>query len=196
MRAIKHDYVTVDEYFRLSDEAEHKLEYLDGEIIAMSGVSPSHGTITANFMRILGNHLVPRLCLIFSGEVRVKLNNRAYVYPDVTVVYGEPQYYRHNCDTVQILENPTIVIEVLSPSTEQVDRGRKSMYYRRVPSLQEYMLVSQDEPHIEHYVRQTDGTWTFSEVFGLEGELYLSSIEYPLIVRDVYLKVQFPAPEE
>jgi Uma2 family endonuclease len=195
MRAIQSDYLTVDEYFRLSERDNDKLEYLDGEIIAMSGASPSHNIITSNLNRVIGNHLVERPCLIYSSDMRVKLNQRAYIYPDVSVVCGEPRYYHHQRDSVAILENPTLVIEVLSPSTERIDRGRKSIYYRRLPSLQEYLLVSQDEPHVEHYVRQEDGTWSLNEISDLAGEIYLGSIECTLTLRDIYLKVQFSPPE-
>lgn len=192
MGAIYSDDVTVDEYFHLSEAAEHKIEYLDGEIIAMSGATPNHSILTTSLIRLIGNHIVSRPCLLFSGKMRVKLNNRAYVYPDVTVVCGTPQYYTRNRETLPILDNPTLVIEVLSPSTEQVDRGRKSIYYRRVPSLHEYLLVSQDEPHVEHYVRQEDGTWTLNEISELEGSVYLVSIECLLTLRDIYLKIDFP----
>jgi Uma2 family endonuclease len=125
---------------------------------------------------------------VYASMMRLRVNTQDYVYPDVIVVSGKPQLEDDHLDT---LLNPNVIIEVLSPPTEQYDRGKKFQNYRTLPSLEEYLLVSQDTPRIERYLRQNDGQWLFSDTTGLEASLELPSIGCTLSLSDVYNKVTF-----
>jgi Uma2 family endonuclease len=126
--------------------------------------------------------------------MRVKVQaSRLYTYPDISVACGEPQFADDEFDT---LLNPTVIIEVLSPTTESYDRGKKFQHYRRLPSLQEYVLISQESPHIERFLRQPNEEWVLTDADGLEASVELSSIDCVLALADVYRKVNFNDEEE
>jgi Uma2 family endonuclease len=181
---------TPEEYLAMEREAEFKNEYLDGEIIAMVGASEPHNLIVVNLVTELANQLKRRPCKIYASDMRVDLRERyLFAYPDVVVVCGEASF---RCGEMDNLLNPTLIIEVLSKSTEYYDRGRKFIKYRRIESLQEYLLVAQDEPRIEQYIRQPSKEWLLSEFDGLETTVYLPSIECHLTFKEVYDKVGFP----
>jgi Uma2 family endonuclease len=186
-------YLTPEEYLALERAAETKSEYLDGEMIAMTGASRPHNLIVTNVLAELRQQLKRRPCEVYPGEMRVWIPATGlYTYPDVGVVCGEPALVDDHFD---MLTNPTVLIEVLSPSTEAYDRGRKFEHYRTLASLREYLLVSQDQPRIEQYVRQEDGSrWLFSAETGLGATLALPSIECHLALVEIYDKVSFPAP--
>jgi Uma2 family endonuclease len=180
-------YITPDEYLALERAAEYKNEYVDGEIFAMTGASRKHNLIVTNAVRVLGSQLIDRPCEVYPGEMRVKAPaSRAYVYPDVVVVCEEPRLEDDHFDT---LLNPTLVVEVLSKSTESYNRLAKSAYYRTIESLIEYLLVSQEEYRVEQYVKQGDGRWLLSDVRSLESVVELKSIGCSLALVDVYKKV-------
>lgn len=182
-------YVSPIEYLRLERQAEGKSEYLNGEIFAMTGASRAHNLLTTNFARELGQQLKNRPCEVYASDMRVKVRaNGLYTYPDVSVVCGEPQF---EDDFVDTLLNPTILIEVLSPSTERYDRIAKSSYYRTIDSLAEHLLVAQDEIRVEQYVRQPDGHWLLFEHLKLEGSVQLTSIDCTLALSEVYDKINF-----
>jgi Uma2 family endonuclease len=185
-------------------EAECKSEYLDGHIYAMgeagvdgervytlAGVGIRHNTISANVARLVGNSFVGRPCRVFSSDMRVQVQDRGvfHTYPDVVAVCGTPVLADTKMDT---LTNPTVLFEVLSPPTEGYDRGRKFELYRRLESLQEYVLVAQDRAFVEHYVR-SGSKWELSDISGLDDALRLESIQCELALRDIYDKVEFPA---
>src|SRR5262245_21149003 len=133
---------TPAEYLLMERKADYKSEYANGQIIAMAGASVEHNTITANFVRAIGNSFMGRPCRVFSSDMRVKVSATGlYAYPDVAALCGDLQFDDDQRDT---LVNPTVLIEVLSPSTEGYDRGDKSAHYRRLESLQEYVLVAHD----------------------------------------------------
>ena len=188
MSDLPEDQWTEAEYLAFEDESEFKHEFVDGQVLAMTGASRNHNLISTNTSRVLGNHLVESPCEIYASDMRVHLDElKSYVYPDLSVVCGEPQFLEGAFDT---LVNPNVVIEVLSPSTEGRDRGRKSKLYRSIPSLQVYLLISQSDAHIERYTR--DGaTWSLSDFDGLEAEVELPSIGCVLALSDVYRKVTF-----
>lgn len=176
-----------EEYLLRERAAEYKSEYVAGEVRAMTGASRAHVLIAANLVRELGSQLRRRPCETYGTDIRVKVSRtRDYVYPDVTVVCGEPQLEDEHFDT---LLNPTLIVEVLSPSTAGYDRGEKWEMYRRIPSLKDYLLVSQGEPRVERYARQGEGLWLFSETSGLDSVLRLDSIGCTLALRDVYERV-------
>jgi Uma2 family endonuclease len=182
-------YLTPEEYLAIERQAEYKNEYVDGEIVAMTGVSRKHNLIVVNITREISQQLKGRPCEGYSGDMRVKVpSTRLYTYPDVVVVCGEPQFEDDYIDT---LLNPTVIIEVLSESTELYDRGKKFGLYRTIESLAEYILVAQDERRIEQFVRQPDERWLLSEYRSLEDTVEMASIQCSLELQEVYDKVAF-----
>jgi Uma2 family endonuclease len=182
-------YVSPEEYLRLERQSEYKSEYLNGEIFAMSGASRKHNLITGNIGSELNQQLRGKPCEAYMSDMRVKVTATGlYTYPDVVVVCGEPKFEDTFVDT---LLNPTLLVEVLSQSTERYDRIAKSSYYRTLDSLSEHLLVAQDEVRLEQYVKQTDGRWVLFEYSALENVVELSSISCSLALRDVYDKVSF-----
>jgi Uma2 family endonuclease len=179
---------TPEQYLALERQAEYKSEYVNGMIIALAGASRAHGLIVFNLARELGPQLIGRQCEAYVSDMRVKISATGlYTYPDLVAVCGEALFDDEHTDT---LLNPTVIVEVLSLSTEAYDRGEKFAHYRRIESLQEYVLVSQDKVRIESYVRQ-GSQWILSEASDLEETVRLESIGCDLVLRSVYDKVQF-----
>ena len=180
-------YLTPEEYLAFERKATTKHEYLNGQIVAMSGASFAHNFITANTANQLYNQLIESECQVATSDMRVKaIQTESYFYPDVVVVCGEPRSEDNTFDT---LLNPTIIVEVLSHSTEVYDRGEKFEHYQEIVSLKDYILISQDKVHIEHYCRQGAG-WLQTEFQGLEAVLPLLSIDCELRLQDVYRRVE------
>jgi len=158
-------------------------------MVAMTGASRRHNIITLNIGSELRQQLRGRTCEAYSSDMRVRIpSTRLYTYPGVVVVCGEPQFEDEHVDT---LTNPTLTVEILSESTERYDRGKKFGFYRTVESLAEYLLVAQDEPKAEQYVRQPDGRWLLSDYRTHEDVVELPSIQCRLALREVYEKVAF-----
>ena len=178
---------TVEEYLAFERSSEEKHEYYAGEIFAMSGASREHNLIVTNTVVSLGGQLSNKPCEVYPSDMRVKINSIKYTYPDVTVVCGEPRFANGEFDT---LLNPTVIVEVLSDSTENYDRGKKFEHYRTLDSLQEYVLIAQDEIHTEHYIR-ANNKWVLTEAKSIEASVELSSINCTLSLADVYRKVTF-----
>ena len=179
-------HYTVEDYLTLERSASYKSEYRDGQIYAMTGASRKHNLVSGNIYRELSLQLKKHPCEAYINDMRVKAAEASsYHYPDVSVVCGTPQFEDAQVDT---LLNPTLLIEVLSPSTEAYDRGSKFARYRKTASLREYLLVAQDQPIIERYVRQGD-VWILSEVAGIDASISLESIGCVLSLREVYDKV-------
>ena len=182
-------HVTPDEYLAAERLSEYRSEYLDGGVYPMTGGSTNHIRIVANLTHQLLNQLHERDCDVFPTEMKVRLQeSRKFFYPDVVVVCGELRYHD---DRKDIIVNPDLVVEVLSPSTEAFDRGKKFEAYQTIDSLKEYLLVAQDKPRVEQYVRNGDGKWTFAATEGLESSLALPSIESTLNLSAVYKRVEF-----
>jgi Uma2 family endonuclease len=180
-------YLTAEDYLALERESEIKSEYLDGEMVAMAGASEEHNLIVLNVLAELRQQLKERPCRAYPSDMRVHVPATGlYTYPDGSVVCGEPRFDRVDVDT---LLNPTLIVEVLSPTTESYDRGKKFEHYRALDSLAEYLLVSQDELLVEQFVRQTGGTWLFTATAGREGVVQLPSIGCTLALSEVYDKV-------
>lgn len=180
-------FYTPEQYLEREQDADYKSEYLSGQIFAMAGGSPEHSAIGNNIGREMGNLLKRGPCQVFNSDLRVTvMQSGLMTYPDVTVVCGEQ--HRHPMDNNSII-NPTVLFEVLSPTTEAYDRGAKWALYRHLDSLQEYLLVSQDKPLVEQYVRQDDGSWKFTAAEGLEASLWLPSLGCTLFLAEVYDRV-------
>lgn len=183
---IKQTRYSAEEYLTLERNAPYKSDFHDGEIFAMTGASRKHNLISGNIYRELSLQLKNRPCEAYIVDMRVKAAKaRSYHYPDIVVVCGKPEFEDAHVDT---LLNPTVLIEVLSPSTEAYDRGGKFSHYRKITSLCEYLLVAQDQPSIERYVRQGD-VWILSETVDIEASMSLDSIGCTLNLREVYDKV-------
>jgi len=185
-RQIK-SYITPEEYLALERKAEYKSEYLNGEVFAMTGASRKHNLIAANMISLLNLQLREKPCEVYPSDMRVKITATGlYTYPDVVVVCGGPKF---EDDYVDTLLNPTLIVEILSKTTERYDRIAKTGYYRTLDTLSEHLLVAQEEYRIEQYAKQPDGRWLLSEIRSLEGVVDLQSIGCLLALRDVYDKV-------
>ncbi len=182
---------TPEEYLALERASAYKSEYYDGEIFAMGGASPQHVLIVTNIVGELRVQLKKRPCKVYSTDLRLKISaTGAYAYPDVIVVCGEPQFSDKQKDT---LINPNVIVEVLSDSTQGYDRGGKFEQYRTLESFKEYLLISQDKPHVEHFVRQADNRWLLRETNKMEDSIELSSIDCTLPLVEIYDKVDLSA---
>lgn len=175
-----------EEYFALERESEIRHEYFDGEIFAMAGGSHAHNLLVGNLARELGNALKGRACFVYPSDMRVQLAaSRQYTYPDVTVVCGPPRFDTGRRDT---LINPLVIFEVLSESTERYDRGAKFGFYRALPTVSDYLLVSQDQALVEHFHRAADDSWVL-RTFSSGDRLELLSLGVALAVDEIYDKV-------
>ncbi len=180
--------VSEEEYLVREAEAEYKSEYRDGRVVAMSGSSPAHNTICLNMVVELRQQLKNKDCQVFGIDVRTKINAaRLYTYLDILVVCGEPRFDER--DKIALL-NPTLIIEVLSKSTEAYDRGEKFQHYKKVDTLSEYVLVSQNEIKVEHFTLE-NGFWRHQEICSPDGILSLNAIDCRVSVPAIYEKVKF-----
>jgi Uma2 family endonuclease len=181
---------SLQQYLAIERDSQQKHEYLNGEIFALAGASERHNLIVVNLVAAIHVQLKGTPCKVYSGDMRLKVSATGlYTYPDVVALCGDARFDDEQRDT---LLNPSLIIEVLSTSTEGYDRGEKFAHYRRMESLAEYLLVSRDKYCIEHYVRQPDNQWLMSEVSKLDESLELPSIRCTLMLSDVYDKI--PAP--
>jgi Uma2 family endonuclease len=179
--------ITPAEYLALERAAETKSEYFNGEMFAMAGASYAHNLITGNVITALHAQLRGRDCTVSASDLRVKVPATGlYTYPDVVVVCDTPRLEDEHMDT---LLNPKVIIEVLSESTADYDRGRKFEHYRTIDSFVEYVLIAQDKAHVEHFLRQSPTQWLFSETNRIEDTIALTSIDCQLSLADVYAKV-------
>jgi Uma2 family endonuclease len=183
--------ITPQEYLALERAAQTRSEYFAGEMFAMSGATWHHNLVKDNLAREIGQQLKDGPCRVVTSDLRVKVDATGlYTYPDIIVVCEEPRFEDNVHDT---LLNPLVVIEVLSDSTEKYDRGKKFSHYQRVASLQEYVLVAQDEPVVERYVRQPAGGWLLTTIRGLDADFGFASIAAAVSMREIYLGVKFDA---
>jgi len=180
---------TAEQYLDLERHSEIRHEFLDGTVYAMSGASRAHSAISFNLATVIGPQLRGTSCAGFSNDMKVRVGDATlFAYPDLTIYCGEPTFHDDHGD---VLLNPVVLFEVLSRSTEAYDRGEKFERYKMIETLKDYVLVSQDCARIEHFSRQTDGTWTLNEVVGLEASLDLASINCRLPLAEVYDRVEF-----
>jgi len=182
---------TVQEYYALEDVAEYKSDYYKGEIFDMSGGTMRHSLICCNVTGELRNRLESSPCMVLEANMRVKNKFTGLrCYPDASV-YCEPLEYDEEDPQRTTATNPTVVFEVLSPSTEAYDRGFKSENYRMIASLKAHVLVSQDKPHAEILVRQPGQPWLFSEASGLDSTLAIPCLGIDLPLARIYARVDF-----
>jgi Uma2 family endonuclease len=186
MASVPNYYLTPEEYLALERKAEFKSEYMDGVVYAFAGASPRHNLIVANIITTLGVQLKSRPCKVYPSDLKVGVtSSRRFFYPDVSVVCGDDEFADEEQD---VILNPTLIVEVSSETTAAFDRGKKFLSYQQIGSLQEYLLVSQDEVLVEGYARQGDDTWLYTKVAGLERSLMLPSVNCELALKDIYDK--------
>jgi len=177
--------ISAEQYLDFERCSEERHEFIDGVVYAMAGESPDHSTICFNLASTIGAQIRDQPCRGFSPNMKVRTGlGDLYAYPDLMILCGEPKFHDKRGD---VLLNPTVVFEVLSPSTEKYDRGEKFRRYRtQVESLRDYVLVSQDRVRVEQYHREDDGTWSEAEITEANGALVLNSIECTIAVAEVY----------
>ena len=182
-------YISEKEYLALDADSDIRYEYASGEIFAMAGASREHNLICSNTHVSLANQLREHPCEVYQSDMRVQIKAKsAYRYADIVVVCGEPDFV----DTKPVsLTNPTLIIEVLSSSTEDKDHKQKSQEYRKIPSVQEYVIISQDSPYIERYRRQDELNWLYTDFNGLDKQLELASIDCTLELAEVFRRIDF-----
>lgn len=173
------------EYIRIEEDSGIKHEFLDGRVLAMSGGTPEHAAVTANIARLIGNALAGRPCRVYSPDLRVRIQATGLgTYPDCAVISGAIEFDPADPKQHTAL-NPRVLVEVLSPSTEDYDRGEKLGHYKLMPSLQEVVLVAHDRNEVEVVRRESDGSW--SRHISREDEaVRLSSIDCDLLVSEIY----------
>ena len=174
MSALLKPFLTQAEYLQIERKAEFKSEYFQGEMFAMSGASRQHNLIAVNLTSGLHRRFREQPCEVYSGDMRVKVQKDGlYTYPDVVVVCGQAAFVEED-----LASDATLIIEVLSPSTESRDRGAKFFGYQNLPSLQEYVLVSQEAILVEVFRKEQSGHWHYEVLQGLEAALKLESVAY------------------
>lgn len=184
--------LTAAEYLAVEKAAPHKSEFYHGEMFAMAGAARAHNEAKENLIGELFVRLRGGPCRTYSSDQRIGIDRTGlYTYPDLMIVCGEPRTDPLDENT---FTNPVVVFEVLSPSTERYDRGLKFLNYRQLDSLREYVLVAPDEPVVERYTRQPDGSWVPARFEGLGAEFVLESVPVRIPLADVYRGVRFPPP--
>ena len=185
--------LTPEQYLEMDRKAEYRSEYVNGEILAMAGATRAHNRITLNVGAALTALLRGTPCEPFTNDLRVTVSPSRYAYPDIVVACGGPQFIDGQLDT---LTNPSVIMEVLSPTTANDDRSWKFAHYRGLETLTDYVILSQFQPFIEQYTRQSDDKWVLTEVTGLDAVLRLPSIGCDLLLTAIYERVEFvPDPE-
>ncbi|HEY0051513.1 MAG TPA: Uma2 family endonuclease [Pyrinomonadaceae bacterium] len=181
---------TIAEYLDYERYAESRHEFLDGTVYAMAGESPRHSTICFNLYATIGSQLRGKRCRGFSPNMKIASSNKGlFSYPDLAIVCGEPLYHD---DKQDVLTNPRVIFEVLSPSTQSYDRGEKLLRYTNtIETLTDYVLIAQDAPLVEHFQKQADGNWLKFEISGLESILHLAAVECEIPLSELYYLVDF-----
>jgi Uma2 family endonuclease len=190
MSTVRKSFVTPEEYLAQERLADFKSEYLRGEVFAMAGASWEHTLVKDNLARETGYQLKNGPCHVLTSDMRVRVDATGlYTYPDIAIVCDEPQFDDEVLDT---LLNSRALVEVLSDSTERYDRGAKFGHYRQIPSLQEFVLVAQDQPLVERYFRQPDNSWLLTVFSEPSGEFAFASIPVRVPLSEIYRGVKFP----
>jgi Uma2 family endonuclease len=186
MSSLPSYYLSPEEYLAIERRAEYKSEYVDGVMYAMAGGSERHNLIAGNLITELNIQLRGAPCRVYPSDLKVRVpNSKRFFYPDVSVVCGEILFADDERDVVL---NPILVVEVLSESTAAFDRGKKFQSYQQIESLEEYLLVSQDEFVVEHYLRQEDGHWLYTKASGFDDAITLPNMKCQLSLKDIYNK--------
>ena len=179
---------TPAEYLALEEKAQTRSEYWNGEIVAIAGGNINHQQIVSNLTVEITNKVKGR-CRVFPSEMKVWVKKRdKFFYPDLTVICGQPSFYKNRRDTI---DNPRLIIEVLSKSTTSFDRAEKFLSYQTLESLEEYVLVSQEKAIIEQHIKREDGNWIYQATIGVESSVTFPSVETTLTLKGIYDLVEF-----
>ena len=190
--ALEKKHYSFEEYLVLEETADEKHEYQDGEIVQMTGGTTDHNKIALNFASNLKFALKRKQYDIFIGDVKLWIPTyRQGTYPDVMLIKGESLYYGNGKTTVI---NPSLIVEVLSKSTQNYDQGDKFFYYRSIPQFEEYILVSQDQYYVMQFNKTQEGKWLLSEYMGVDSTLSLNSVEFQISFPELYENVIFDKP--
>ncbi|MCF3608542.1 Uma2 family endonuclease [Planktothrix agardhii 1033] len=182
-------YYTPEEYLALEETAIDKSEYHDGEIVTMTGGTTNHNKLALNFCRKFPLTIKEQNYEIFINDVRLWIpQTRRYVYPDIMVIQEEPIYQENN---QTVVTNPLVIIEVLSNSTKNYDRGNKFFFYRSIPTFREYILIDQYSYHIEQFAKNSKSKWELTEYDSEDSVLTLESVEFQIPMRDIYQRINF-----
>lgn len=182
-------YITPEEYLEIERQAEYKSEYYNGEMFALAGAGFSHNVILSNLAIFLGNQLKGKNCFQFINDMRLYIHAYSlYTYPDIMIICDDVKFLDDKKDTVL---NPLLIIEVLSKSTESYDRGKKFEFYRSIPSLKEYIMVSSDRPLIEVYSKDEKNQWFLTDEKNLKSSKQIYSLNIQIPLKEIYLKVNF-----
>jgi Uma2 family endonuclease len=177
------------EYLAFERVSKEKHEYFQGKLVAMAGASLIHNRLVANLLGEIREALKNKPCEILPSDIRVSTPSReSYMYPDAVIVCGQPEMEDDKIDT---LKNPVVIFEILSPSTEDHDRGRKFFFYRQIPSFKEYILVDSTKSFVEISRREENGAWKFETISDPDGQLFISSIGISIPMAEVYRNVSF-----
>lgn len=188
MTAQPQHYITEEAYLAFERTSPTKHEYVDGAIYAMTGGKEPHNLIAGNVHAALHAQLRRKPCRVYQSDMRVKITQTGLnTYPDVVVLCGQPHFTDAIHDTIV---NPIVIIEVLAASTERYDRGKKFPHYQTIPTLQDYLLIAQDQQRVEHFVRQDNHTWLLRVVLGAAAAITIASIDGMLLMADIYEKVE------
>lgn len=191
MSANRGRYYTLEEYFAVERVGNARYEYWDGDIVCMSGGSEAHGRICGNVYFAVRLQTGGGPCQAFTSDVPVKTPTLPpYRYPDTSLACGTAVF--ENINGVDVLVNPVLVVEVLSPQTEKADRGAKFEAYKAIDTVCEYLLIAQNEPHLTHFVKQETGEWRRFDTADLTAMVALEAVGCTLAVADVYATVAFP----
>jgi len=191
--ALPRQKYSLEEYFELEKNSEEKLEFWEGNVWSMSGASPVHERIVVNTGGHLRELLRGRKCSVFGSNLKVKVPVYSpYRYPDLSVYCGKGVY--ETMSGLEVLTNPQMIIEVLSPSTEAFDRGEKFTYYKSIPSFTEYLLIATNRPNITQFIKQSESEWIQREANGVDTALLLPAFDAQLLLSEIYLDVDFPQP--
>ena len=180
--------MTTEEFLVWERQQTERHEFYAGEVFSQSGGTRKHSLIGTNIVSTIVSMLKGHDCQAHGSDMRVHVEATGYqAYPDVSVVCPPIEGVAED-----VISNPILVVEVLSPSTADFDRGGKFGHYRQIPSLKEYLVFWQDEVRVEQHTRTEDGLWLLREINGIDSRLHLASLRVPLAMRDVYDKVEFP----
>jgi Uma2 family endonuclease len=189
----KHKY-SLEEYFEIERNSEERFEYWDGSVWLMAGASPEHERIVSNAIFHL-RMILERGCSVFGSNLKVKVPAYSpYRYPDLSVYCGQGIF--ETIDGLDVLTNPQMLIEVLSPSTEAFDRGEKFTYYKSIESFTEYLLVATNRPFVTQFIKQAENEWIQREATGPDGKLFLETFGVEILLSEIYLDVEFPEPSQ
>lgn len=182
-------FMTVEEYLEMEENSIEKHEYYGGEVFAMAGASFQHNQIVANAQGAIWQFLKDKPCRVYGSDLKVAVKTKSsFVYPDLTIICNGPQFLEGR---KEIITNPSVIIEVLSPETGNFDHGEKFMLYRQIPSLQEYILISSMEVLVEKFIRHDSGAWTLTEYRKMEDCFSIDTIQYETTLAELYREVLF-----